>query len=124
MVFKDILVIILVVLVFTGADFLLHGIKVLEFGVDRDDLSDGNYFRNKIIFGIIIGIVTLLIIMFFVPMLIPMKYLIISISIAVLLQLRYITGFPIDFVVAYGIIHFVIVYGLFFIGERFRLLEL
>lgn len=101
-----------IILIFTFIDYLIHSLSK-EYAVPS------YYFRNKIIFGMIIGLVTY----FFVKNKTPLnKSLIFSAIISILLQTRYfLEGYPIKFVVEFLAIHFII---LFFVSLLiFKFLE-
>lgn len=113
---KDYLLIFLVVLVtiliFTLFDYLVHSLSK-EYSVP------GYYFRNKIIFGTIIGFAAYLILR---KEKLFTKALVFSLIAAILLQIRYfLEGFTIKFVLEFLIFHFLI---LFFISLLvFKLFE-
>lgn len=97
----------ILILAFTAIDYVFHILKaewsVLEY-----------YFRNKIIFGFLWGIPAL-----FIAWKSPklwQKSLIFSVILAVILQARYyLEGYPINFVLIFLLIHFLILLALSFI---------
>jgi quinol-cytochrome oxidoreductase complex cytochrome b subunit len=94
-----VLVVFAVILAFAFIDFLIHSSSE-EYAVPS------YYFRNKIIFGTIIGLITYYIIRK-TPLL--AKALLFSAIVSVLLQIRYfLEGYPIKFVVEFLFIHFAI----------------
>ena len=94
-----VLVVFAVILAFAFIDFLIHSLSE-EYAVPS------YYFRNKIIFGTIIGLITYYIIRK-TPLL--AKALLFSAIVSVLLQIRYfLEGYPIKFVVEFLFIHFAI----------------
>ena len=95
------LVIFLIILIFTFIDFLIHSLKE---GWSVPDY----YFRNKIIFGSIIGLITY----FFVKnKRLLIKSLIFSVVVSILLQIRYfLEGYSIKFVIEFLAIHFIILF--------------
>lgn len=101
-----------IILIFTAADYLIHSLSE-EYAVPSF------YFRNKIIYGVLIGLVAYLVVRN-KPLI--FKSLIFSASIAVLLQARYfIEGYPLGFVLEFLVIHFlmlvVISYSFFRFAE-------
>ncbi len=97
-------VLLIVVLLFTVIDYLIHGLRD-EWGVPD------YYFRNKIPAGFILGIIGL----FLAGKLqnIWLKALAVAGTISMLLQTRYfIEGYPLDFVFGFLLIHFAILYPL------------
>ncbi len=88
-----------IILLFTLIDFFFHQLSE-KYSVPS------YYFRNKVIFGILIGSITY----FFVKkQRLLMRSLIFSGVVSVLLQIRYyIEGFPPDFVFLFLAIHFMI----------------
>ena len=104
------LVVLLIILIFTFIDFLIHLLSE-EYSVPS------YYFRNKIIYGSIIG----LLIYFFVKnegLLI--KSLIFSVVVSVLLQVRYfLEGYPLKFVMEFLVIHFLILFPVSLIIFKF-----
>lgn len=104
------IVVLSVILVFTLFDYLIHTLKN-EYSVPS------YYYRNKIIYGTIIGFITYLFIKKQEPF---RKSLIFSGVIAVLLQVRYtIEGYPLDFVVLFLFIHFLILLSVSYLVFRF-----
>lgn len=95
------LIILLIILLFTLGDYFMHLIKE-EYSVPS------YYFRNKIIFGTLIGFLTLLFIRKMKPL---KKSLIFSLTISVLLQIRYfLEGYSKNFVFTFLLIHFLILF--------------
>ncbi|MFA4952753.1 MAG: hypothetical protein WC584_00870 [Candidatus Pacearchaeota archaeon] len=94
-------IVFLIILILTFIDFLIHSLSK-EYAVPD------YYFRNKIIFGTIIG----LIIYFLVKNKNPLiKSLTFSVVVSVLLQIRYfLEGYPIRFVIEFLAIHFIILF--------------
>src|ERR1035437_9813777 len=96
------IVLMVVILLFTIIDHSIHG---LENAWSVPDY----YFRNKIPFGFLWGIVGLLLARKVQN--IWLKALVVSSIIATTLQLRYfIEGYPLDFVIIFLFIHFIILY--------------
>ncbi len=97
--FMIFIVVLFIIIVFTLFDYWIHTL-------DEDYGVPSYYYRNKIIYGTIIGFITYL----FVKKQKPFKSsLIFSGIIAVLLQIRYtIEGYALDFVVLFLFIHFLI----------------
>jgi len=93
------LVILAIILVFTFFDYLIHSLS-------EKYTVPSYYFRNKVIFGTLIG----LIVYYFARNLVFWKKsLVFSAIISVLLQTRYtIEGYPLDFVILFLFIHFAI----------------
>lgn len=88
-----------IIIIFAGLDYLAHTVSQ-EYSVPL------YYFRNKIIFGTLIGFIAYLI---FRKKPLFTKSLLVSLSVSVLLQIRYyIEGYPIDFVLLFLGIHFII----------------
>jgi hypothetical protein len=110
------LVVFSIILIFTFIDFLAHKINEAEYGVP------GYYFRNKIIFGTLIGLG----LYYFIRKLrVFKKALIFSIIISILLQTRYyLEGYSKEFVFLFLGIHFVILlfasYFIFLLEKRFN----
>lgn len=110
--FISFLIILGIILLFTAIDLFTHSLSE-EYAVPS------YYYKNKIIFGTIIG--------FSVYILIRNKNLfpksfIFSIAVAVLLQVRYlIEGYPLNFVIEFLFIHFAILLILSYLV--FRLLK-
>jgi len=91
------LLVIGIIIVFTLIDYLVHSLSE-EYSVP------GSYFRNKIIFGTIIGYIALLIAM---KWKIWKKALFMSAVVSVLLQTRYyLEGYPKEFVFEFMLWHF------------------
>lgn len=100
---KNLLLVLVVIVIFTGIDYLAHQLRP-EFGVPS------YYFRNKIIFGFILGaIIYFLIRRMQNPVI---KSFLFSIIIATLLQTRYtIEGYDFfGFVLPFLFIHFFILW--------------
>lgn len=97
----DFLIILMIILIFTLIDYFFHLLSA-EYSVPS------YYFRNKIIFGTIIGFITYLLIRKQKPL---AKSLIFSAVISILLQTRYyLEGYPKDFVFLFLGIHFAILW--------------
>lgn len=101
--FKRLLVVFIVVflaiVIFTLFDYLIHSIS------DGFSVPD-RYFRNKIIYGTLIGFVAYFFIRKFNPI---NKALIFSAAVAILLQIRYLLeGYSIKFVLLFLGIHFIV----------------
>ncbi len=104
----------IVILLFTIIDHAIHG---LESAWSVPDY----YFRNKIPFGFLWGVVGLYLARNYQN--IWFKALILAGVVAVTLQTRYfLEGYPLDFVVLFLFIHFIIVYflsvGMFAIFQK------
>lgn len=95
----SLIIVLVIILIFTTIDYFVHSLS-------QDYAVPSYYFRNKIIFGTIIGFIAYL----FVknkPLFI--KSLIFSAAVAILLQIRYfIQGYSLSFVLEFLIIHFII----------------
>ena len=99
-------VILAVVLIFAGLDYLIHGLSS-EYAVPS------RYFTNKIIFGTVIGYAAGLL---FRNKKLFTRSLLVSLSISVLLQVRYfIEGYPKDFVFLFLGIHFILLLPISFV---------
>jgi hypothetical protein len=95
-------VVLIVVLLFTIMDHYIHGLQ------DKWGVPD-YYFKDKIPFGFLWGLVGLLLAIKFSN--IWLKSLIFAGTIAVTLQFRYfIEGYPLDFVLIFLSLHFIMVY--------------
>ena len=110
------LVVLAIILVFTFFDYLTHLLSK-EYAVPS------YYFRNKIIFGTLIGLIAYY---FTRDLVFWKKSLIFSASVSALLQIRYtIEGYPLDFVILFLFIHFTILLAVsmiaFKLTERFKL---
>jgi len=93
----EFLIVFAVILIFTIIDFFTHLLKA-EYAVPS------YYFRNKVIFGTIIGFITY---MFAKKKKLLAKALIFSGAVSVLLQIRYaIEGYSWDFVLEFLAFHF------------------
>lgn len=112
--FKKILVLFLVnlviILLFTLFDYIIHSLSE-EYAVPS------YYFRNKIIFGTIIGFIVLM----FTNKLNPSKKaLLFSLVVSTLLQVRYyLEGYPKKFVFEFLFIHFIILLSISFFVLKF-----
>ncbi|MCX6752034.1 MAG: hypothetical protein NTZ87_00825 [Candidatus Nomurabacteria bacterium] len=96
------IILLIVILLFTITDHFIHG---LESSWSVPDF----YFKDKIPFGFLWGIVGLLLARKFQN--IWLKAMIVSCTIAITLQFRYlIEGYPLGFVFLFLLIHFVIIY--------------
>jgi len=103
-------VILAIVLIFAGFDYLTHGLSP-EYNVPS------RYFRNKVIFGTLIGYVAYLL---FRKKQLFTKSLLVSLCVSVLLQVRYfIEGYPKEFVFLFLGIHFIILLPVSFAIFRF-----
>ncbi|MEK6875459.1 MAG: hypothetical protein AABX30_02140 [Nanoarchaeota archaeon] len=99
--FKIFVIALLIILIFTFIDALIHSLGE-EYAVPD------YYFRNKIIFGALIGFFALL---FIEKKKIWKKAVIFSIVVSILLQIRYfLEGYAIKFVLEFLLIHFVILF--------------
>lgn len=99
--FVSLIFILEVMLVFTFFDYAIHSSNP-EYAVPVW------YFQNKIIYGTIIGFITYL---FIRKRPVIQKSLILSAVISVLLQIRYyIYGYPMQFVLLFLAIHFIILF--------------
>jgi len=93
------LLIFIIILIFTLIDLLVHGLSE-EYTVPD------YYFRNKIIFGTIIGFVTYL---FVKNKKLLVKSLVFSAVVSILLQIRYfLEGYSLEFVIEFLFFHFLI----------------
>lgn len=106
------LVVLVSILIFTLFDYIVHGLS-------SDYDVPGYYFRNKIIFGTIIGFIVYLLM---IKEKLFTRVLMFSLIISVLLQIRYfLEGFPINFVLEFLVYHFFILLGVsYFIFKIFR----
>jgi len=101
--FKSLLIILGIILLFTATDYAIHSLSE-EYAVPSD------YYRNKIIFGAIIGFIAYILVRNKNPL--P-KALIFSTAVAVLLQVRYfLEGYPLNFVIEFLFIHFTILFAI------------
>lgn len=112
-------VVLVVILLFTIIDHYIHG---LESAWSVPDY----YFRNKIPYGFLWGIVGLLFARKFQS--IWSKAMVVAGVIAVTLQARYfIEGYPLNFVLLFLLIHFVIVYllsvGMFLVFNKLNKIQ-
>lgn len=99
-----------IILLFAGIDFLAHKLSH-EYDVPS------YYFRNKIIYGTIIAFIAYLFLKNKKPF---MKALGVSAITCVLLQIRYyLEGYPLDFVVLFLFIHFVILLSISWLAFKF-----
>jgi len=106
-----------IILIFAFIDYLIHSLSA-EYAVPS------YYFRNKIIFGTIIGFFALLV---YQKLPLMKKSLLFSATISILLQIRYFyEGYPLNFVLEFLFIHFIILLPLslivFYLGKKFSLL--
>ena len=93
------LIIVIIIAIFTAIDYLIHLLSE-EYGVPS------YYFRNKLIFGVIIGYISLLLV---TKINWWQKSLVLSSAVSILLQVRYfLEGYPINFVLEFLLIHFLI----------------
>ncbi|MEK6859745.1 MAG: hypothetical protein AABX54_02920 [Nanoarchaeota archaeon] len=106
------LIILIIILIFTAVDYYIHTLK-------EDYSVPSYYFKNKIIFGTLIGFITY----FFIRKIsLLKKALIFSAIISVLLQTRYyLEGYSKIFIFEFLIFHFLILLLVSFI--IFRLLK-
>ena len=103
------LVVLIIILIFAAIDYFFHSLSN-EYDVPS------YYFRNKILFGILIGYITYLI---FGKKTIFIRALLFSSVVSVLLQIRYyFEGYPLDFVFIFLGIHFVILLGVSYVVFR------
>jgi len=109
--FLAFLVILGIILIFTGVDYLAHLIS-------PDYSVPSYYFKNKIIFGTIYGFIAYLFIKNQAPM---KKALIFSATISILLQLRYyfIEHYSLEFVLEFLVIHFAILLPLSYLAFKY-----
>ena len=90
-----------IILIFTFIDFLIHLLKE-EYAVPS------YYFRNKIIYGTIIGFFSYLV---FRKQKLLIKSFLFSLITSILLQIRYfLEGFPLSFVILFLVVHFIILF--------------
>lgn len=95
------LIVLGITLIFTFIDFLIHLLKE-EYAVPS------YYFRNKIIYGTIIGFFSYIVFRKQKPLL---RALFFSLIISILLQTRYfLEGFPLNFVLLFLAVHFIILF--------------
>ena len=107
---KIFIVVLGIILIFTAIDYLTH-LTSAEYAVPS------YYFRNKIIYGTIIGFIAYLILRKQKPL---KKSLIFSASVAVLLQIRYaLEGYALEFVILFLIFHFVMLFPLSWLAFRY-----
>lgn len=100
------IIILAIILVFAFFDYLVHQISP-DYAVPE------YYFRNKIIFGTIIGFIAFMIVK---NKPVITKTLVVSLSVAVLLQTRYyLTGYPLKFVLEFLVIHALILLAVSYI---------
>ena len=99
-IFYSVIIVLMIILVFTIIDYAVHSFSE-EYAVPP------YYFRNKIIFGTLIGLVAY----FFVRKLkLIKKSVIFSAVISILLQTRYfLEGYSIKFVAEFLVFHFVMI---------------
>ncbi len=96
------IVLLIVILLFTIVDHSIHGLEKAWSVPDY-------YFRDKIPFGFLWGLVGLLVARKFQR--VSLKALAVSGIIATTLQFRYfIEGYPINFVLVFMLIHFIVLY--------------
>lgn len=94
-------IILVIIIVFTGIDYIVHSL-------DDEYTVPSYYFRNKIVFGTIIGYFTLLLSRQFK---LWKRALIVSAVVSVLLQTRYyIEGYSINFVLEFLLFHFLMLF--------------
>ena len=99
-------VILAVVLIFAGFDYLIHGLSS-EYTVPS------RYFINKIIYGTVIGYTAYLL---FRNKKLFTRSLLVSLCVSVLLQVRYfLEGYPKDFVFLFLGIHFILLLPISFV---------
>ncbi len=92
-----------IIVLFSAADFFIHKLSK-EYAVPQ------RYFTNKMIFGTIIGFAALWIAK---KQKLLIKSLVFSSAVSILLQVRYfIEGYPLDFVLLFLAIHFMILMAL------------
>ena len=106
-------VVLAIIIVFAGLDYLMHKLS------PKYDVPS-YYFKNKIIFGTLIGCISYLL---FRKKQLFTKSLLVSLSVSVLLQIRYyLEGYPKDFVFIFLGIHFIILlpvsFALFKFSEK------
>ena len=117
-IFSIFIAVLLIILVFAFIDYLIHSLSA-EYSVPS------YYFRNKIIFGTLIGFFSLLVLrkLKFLP-----KALAFSAIVSILLQIRYFyEGYPLNFVLEFLVIHFIILFPVsllvFYLGKKFSILR-
>jgi len=89
----------IIILILTIIDYFIHSLS-------PDYAVPSYYFRNKVIFGTIIGFIVLI---FTQKLSISKKSVIFSAVVSLLLQVRYfLEGYPIKFVLEFLFIHFLI----------------
>lgn len=104
--FISFFVTLMIILIFAGVDYLIHSLSN-EYDVPS------YYYRNKIIFGTLIGYLSYLL---FQKKSVVVKSLSVSLFVSVLLQVRYfIEGYPLDFVLLFLLIHFIILLPVSFV---------
>ena len=98
-----------IIVLFTAVDYFVHYLSS-EYAVPS------YYFRNKIIYGAVYGAI----IYFFVRNQTPFKKALFFSGIAVLLQIRYfIEGYPLDFVLEFLAIHYLILLPISWLAFRY-----
>lgn len=103
------IVVLAIILVFTFFDYLIHSLS-------ESWSVPSYYFRNKIIFGTLIGFIAYL---FLKEKSVFSKALVFSAIISLLLQIRYaLAGFSLNFVVDFLFIHFFILLAVSFIAFK------
>ena len=103
---KSFLIVFMIIIIFSGFDFWIHSLST-EYDVPS------YYFRNKIIFGTLIGYITYILLH---ERKLFTKSLLVSICVSVLLQVRYyIEGYPLDFVLVFLALHFIILWPVSYI---------
>jgi len=104
------LLILVIIVVFALFDYFFHSLSD-EYSVPQ------RYFKNKIIYGTLIGLAVYFLTRKFEPL---KRALVFSAIVSVLLQLRYfLEGYPLDFVLLFLGIHFVILMVLSWVAFRF-----
>ena len=102
-----------IILIFTFIDYMVHSLSA-------DYAVPSYYFRNKIIFGTLISLIAYYFIRNKKP---ATKALIFSITVAVLLQIRYaIEGYALSFVLEFLVFHFLILLSVSYL--IFRLMKI
>jgi hypothetical protein len=108
---KVLLIVFLIIVLFALIDYFIHSLSQ-EYSVPS------YYFRNKIIFGTIIGLISLY---FIKTKNIYIKSLMFSGIISILLQIRYfIEGYSLKFVLEFLLFHFLILFVVSLIAFKIK----
>lgn len=98
---RKFLVVVIVIFLFTALDYAVHSLSP-EYAVPS------YYFRNKIIFGILLGLVAYVVFAKEKPWMLALLF---SLSVSVPLQTRYLLeGYPLDFVWEFMLYHFLMLF--------------